>query len=219
MPKRHISPQSFDDILSELGDDPAIPDPHGFRKATAPQAQVNIPTSPSFPISINLKKLGPYIGLGIGVVVLGIAIFTAMEFIKGQPDPQFLGLEQDMILLKNEIQSLRNEIIEIEDSLYESIDEIEVSVHSFNKNRSLSHQKPQAERIPFLSELRRWHYLGLSQIGDTQKAFFQNGQGTVMLEMGSVAIGEWQLTSINRESATFSHPKASPLTIKPKKSE
>ncbi len=36
MPPRHISPQSFDDILSELGDDPAIPDPHGIRKLASP---------------------------------------------------------------------------------------------------------------------------------------------------------------------------------------
>ena len=35
MPSRHISPQSFDEILSELGDDPAIPDPHGIRKTTS----------------------------------------------------------------------------------------------------------------------------------------------------------------------------------------
>ena len=37
MPTRHISPQSFDDILSDLGDDPAIPDPHGIRKSGAPE--------------------------------------------------------------------------------------------------------------------------------------------------------------------------------------
>lgn len=32
MPACHISSQSFDEILSDLGDDPAIPDPHGIRK-------------------------------------------------------------------------------------------------------------------------------------------------------------------------------------------
>ena len=218
MPNRHISPQSFDEILSELGDDPAIPDPHGFRKPGAP-AQPKIAIKPSPPISINLKKLAPFIGLGIGAIALGIVIFTGMEFIKERSDPQLLGLEQELGALKNEIHGLRNEILEIEDSLYESIDEIEVSIHSLNKNRAFSNHKPKAESIPFLSELRHWHYLGMSQVGNSQKAFFQNGKETVMLEVGSVALGEWQLTGINRELATFTHPKASPLTIKSKKSE
>jgi len=40
-----------------------------------------------------------------------------------------------------------------------------------------------------------------------------------MLELGSIALGEWKLTSVHREYAIFTHPKASPLTIKPKKSE
>ena len=37
MPSRDISPRSFDEILSELGDDPAIPDPHGIRKTERPK--------------------------------------------------------------------------------------------------------------------------------------------------------------------------------------
>ena len=49
MPKRHISPQSFDDILSELGDDPAIPDPHGSRKSSAPK-------EPAYPSSNSVKS-------------------------------------------------------------------------------------------------------------------------------------------------------------------
>ena len=46
MPKRHISPQSFDDILSELGDDPAIPDPHGIRKSSAPKEPTYASSNP-----------------------------------------------------------------------------------------------------------------------------------------------------------------------------
>ncbi len=218
MPNRHISPQSFDEILSELGDDPAIPDPHGFRKPGAP-ANPKIAINPTLPIAINLKKLGPFIGLGIGAIALVIAIFTGIDLMREQSDPQLVGLEQELAKLKNEFHSLRNEVLEIENSLYESIDEIEVSIHSFNKNKGFANQKPKVEPIPFLSELRHWHYLGVSQAGNTQKAFFQNGKETVMLEMGSAALGEWQLTGINREFATFTHPKASPLIIKAKKSE
>lgn len=219
MPKRHISPQSFDDILTELGDDPAIPDPHGFRKPATPDAQSKIALPPKPPISISLQKCGPYAGLGVGVVALTIAIFTILEVMEMRPDAQFAALEQEMVALKNETQSLQNEILEIEDSLYESIDELKVSIHSVNKNRAISNPKPKSEPIPFLSELRHWHYLGVSQVGGLQKAFFQNGKETVMLELGSIALGEWQLTSVHREYAILTHPKSGPLTIKPKKSE
>lgn len=220
MPKRHISPQSFDDILTELGDDPAIPDPHGFRKPATPDAQPKIALAPTPPVSINLKKFGPYVGLGVGVVALSIAIFIGLEVMNMQAGTHIARLEQEMVALKNETQSLQNEILEIEDSLYDSIDELKVSIHSFNKNRVMSNPKPKSEPIPFLSELRHWHYLGVSQAGGLQKAFFQNGKETVMLELGSISLGEWQLTSVHREYAIFTHPKASsPLTIKPKKSE
>ena len=132
MPKRHISPQSFDDILTELGDDPAIPDPHGFRKPNAPNAPPKIALAPAPPISINLKKLGPYVGLGVGVVALSIAIFIGLEVMNMQSGTHIARLEQEMVALKNETQSLQNEILEIEDSLYDSIDELKVSIHSFN---------------------------------------------------------------------------------------
>ena len=48
MPTRHISPQSFDDILSDLGDDPAIPDPQGIRKTNAPQTDPQANRSSKF---------------------------------------------------------------------------------------------------------------------------------------------------------------------------
>jgi len=47
LPKRHISPQSFDDILSELGNDPAIPDPHGIRKSSAPIKPAYVSSNPA----------------------------------------------------------------------------------------------------------------------------------------------------------------------------
>ena len=48
------TPQSFDDILSELAEDPAMPDPHKIRKSSAPQrpppeGQAK-PQSPSFSV-------------------------------------------------------------------------------------------------------------------------------------------------------------------------
>ncbi|WP_353432414.1 hypothetical protein [Polynucleobacter sp. MWH-UH23A] len=55
MPARKISPQSFDDILIELGDDPAIPDPHGIRKPNAPKhpawAEIDPPQKPKIQLN------------------------------------------------------------------------------------------------------------------------------------------------------------------------
>ena len=70
MPSCHISSQSFDDILSELGDDPAIPDPHGIRKRSSPprpdSAPHTKPLKPSFSTkSLELKGLNltPFLSL------------------------------------------------------------------------------------------------------------------------------------------------------------
>lgn len=50
MPARHIASHSFDEILSDLGDDPANPDPYGIRKS--PQ-QNKGPSKPQNPTSEN----------------------------------------------------------------------------------------------------------------------------------------------------------------------
>ena len=90
MPTRKISPQSFDDILSELGDDPAIPDPHGIRKPNSPKRPewdgMSIPSTPKNKPNIrpnfqdqipqvSLKKAGLLLGLGGLLIASGVALF------------------------------------------------------------------------------------------------------------------------------------------------
>ena len=84
MPARHISSQSFDEILSDLGDDPAIPDPHGIRKppphqSAAPKASGRS-NHPAFKDPLNklqiptsIQKIGGMIALFFGALVASAA--------------------------------------------------------------------------------------------------------------------------------------------------
>ena len=219
MPSRQISPQSFDAILSELGDDPAIPDPHGIRKTISPKTQPNSEIPTPIPTLADLKKVGLLIGLGVGLIGLSIILFTTYDSMKSSQNLQLEYAQKEMIDLKKELGSLREEILAIEDDLYESIDLLEVSIYSLNKNPPLSAKKYHAQAIPFEAELRRWRYLGLSHIKGSQQAFFHNGKGMVMLEKGSTALGEWQLSSADKELATLIHSQGKSLTLSPSKTE
>jgi hypothetical protein len=219
MPSRQISPQSFDEILSELGDDPAIPDPHGIRKTTAPKTQPKRETPAPIPTLADLKKVGLLIALGVGVIGFGFALFTTYDSMKVSQNLDLEYAQKEIVGLKKELASLRDEILAIEDEIYESIDSIEVSIHSLNKNSPSSAKKLQAQVIPFEAELRRWRYLGLSQISGSQQAFFHNGKATVMLEKGSSALGEWRLNNADKELATLTHSQGKSLTLRPSKTE
>ena len=110
MPKRHISPQSFDDILSELGDDPAIPDPHGVRKSSAPKEPAYSTSNPvkndfleSFHFQAKSKNIWLFL-VFIGVTIALIAaIFLAFESLKvdsqlalGETQNQLIDLKSNL---------------------------------------------------------------------------------------------------------------------------
>jgi hypothetical protein len=230
MPSRQISPQSFDDILSELGDDPAIPDPHGIRKPNRPKTPVfsapNTPESQPKITGLNqilqlgdLKKCGVFLGLAIGFIGVVIAGFMVYEHLNSDQQTKQENLDSAISELKKELSILREEVLEIEDSLYESIELIEVSIHSIKENRPSIANKPRPQAIPFESELRRWRYLGVSQIGGSQRTFFHNGKVTVMFEKGSHLLGDWKLSNADKDAATLTHPQGKSLTFKPSKTE
>lgn len=219
MPARQISPQSFDEILSELGDDPAIPDPHGIRKPSSPKSRTKTEISHQIPNLGDLKKIALFAGIAIGFIGLALAAFTSFDSRKSPQDTHAQETQKDLFELKKELTSLREEILEIEDNLYESFDLLEVSIHSLIKNKTSISSKPKPQVVPFETELRRWRYLGLSQIGSSQRAFFHNGKSTVMLEKGSPALGEWRLTNLDKELASFSHLQGKSLTLKSSKAE
>ena len=230
MPSRHISSQSFDDVLSELGDDPAIPDPHGIRKTTYPR---NTPLEPPKPSkgragleafsSQNLldqvQKLGGLFTFGAGVVGIGIALFIGYESLKTNSEVQVQESRKEISELKKEFAQLRTELQIEQDELYETIDLIEVSIHSLIENKSTHKVTAKPQALPHEAELRRWRYLGASQMGGSHQAFFHSRQGTVIFQKGMLVLGDWRLTHLEKDLATLSHSKGKTLNLKPSKTE
>ncbi|MBU3556610.1 hypothetical protein ICN18_03115 [Polynucleobacter sp. Ross1-W9] len=230
MPARHISSQSFDEILSDLGDDPAIPDPHGIRK---PPPQHGASPTPPIPnkgkpfaepfshIQIKNSLQGFVAPLILIVVCIGaaIAFFIAHNTLLNESKTALETSQKQISELKKEIAVMRDEIYQDQDALYLAIDEIEVSIHSLKdkKPEIRAFNKPQAPNHE--SELRRWRYLGTSQMGSSHKAYFHSGKNHLVFEKGAQVLGDWRLSNIEKGLATFTHPHGKSLVLKASKSE
>jgi hypothetical protein len=230
MPARHISNQSFDEILSDLGDDPAIPDPHGIRK---PPPQQSIPPRPqshsssrsfteslsNFQIPKPLQNLGGLLTL-IGILIAsGVAFFIAFQTLNDQSQVALEGTHKQLSELRKDFALMRDEILQDQEDLYSAMDEIEVSVHSlkYKKPETRVSSKPQAP--PHETELRRWRYLGTSQMGASHQAYFHTGKSHVALEKGDLVLGDWRLSNIEKGLATLTHPQGKSLVMKASKAE
>ncbi len=226
MPKRHISPQSFDDILSELGDDPAIPDPHGIRKSSAPK-------EPAYPSSNSVKSdlLGSLdfqakskniwlflVLIGSAVAIFSI-LFLALEPFKNDSQLALEKTQHQLMELKKEFAQYQNNIETEQDDLYLAMDELEVSIHSklITTPQTKTSSAPKID--PHESELRRWRYLGMTQVGGVQQAFFLSSQARFSLQLGSPVLGDWRLSEIQKTQATITNPKGKSLILKASKIE
>jgi hypothetical protein len=230
MPARHISPQSFDHILSDLGDDPAIPDPHGIRKSNAPknvapQTSGQVKTEPIFgalgqlELTSQAKKFGLFFASGILMISLLIGGLIAYKSIQEDGNVDIEESKLRISALQKDLGALRNELNEEVETLYEEIDKIEVSIHSLKeiKPNIKTFAKPAAH--PHEQEIRRWRYLGSSQIGGVQQALFHSGKSTVLFAKDGVVLGEWRLSQIEKDAAVLSHPQGKTIVLKPVKSE
>lgn len=231
MPSRHIPAQAFDDILSDLGDDPAIPDPHGIRKAKPPQRRPPESTNnqsirqklEGLPDSINtalqVKKVGNLLTILAFLIAAGIAFFAAYESLKTISQASIEDLQKHLSDLKKEIEVLRDRQERNQEDLYKEIDLLEVSIHSLNENKVVKKQIFKPQTIPYEAELGRWRYLGHSQMGDSHRGFFDSGKGISTFEKGAPVLGDWRLNHIAKDAATLTHPLGRSLTLKPSKSE
>lgn len=223
MPARHISSQSFDEILSDLGDDPAIPDPHGIRKPPPHQGATpnasgrsNRPTLTDslnkLQIPTSIQKIGGMIALFFGVSIAAIFIAfksSNQDFQSTQADSQMLISE-----LKKELALMRDEFHQDQDDLYAAIEEIEVSIHSINIQQPTQSSQSKPAVIPYEADLRRWRYLGITRMGVAEQAFFHTGNSTKMVLKGDKALGEWRLSQAEKELAVLTHPKGKSITFK-----
>lgn len=226
MPPRHISPQSFDDILSELGDDPAIPDPHGIRK---PSAASRIPLepqiktkSPSFSVpnfQFGGLKASPILIIGVLFSLTIAAVFLLLETHKASSELELNTLQGQISTLKNELNLARTDWLKEQVDLYDALDEIEVSIHSFEIKPTIPPPQSKQVLLPHEAELRRWRYLGLTRMGLIEQAFFHTGKSVIMLPKEAFALGEWRLSQALKEAAILTHSKGKLITLKSAKSE
>ena len=121
--------------------------------------------------------------------------------------------------IRKEIAVMRDQIHQDQDDLYSAIEEIEVSVHSLKDRKPEIRvlNKPQAPNHE--SELRRWRYLGTSQMGASHQAYFHSGKNHLVFEKGAQVLGDWRLSNIEKEFATFTHPHGKSLVLKVSKGE
>lgn len=227
MPARHISSQSFDEILSDLGDDPAIPDPHGIRKpppqqSTPPRAPNQGGSNPfKEPLSrIQIRNSLQGNALPIGIfLAAAIAFFSAYTSLSNQSQKALEASQQQISELKKEMLLTRDQINQDQDELYLAIDEIEVSIHSLKERKPETRAISRPHAPTHESELRRWRYLGTSQMGNTQQAYFHTGKSHLAFERGAQVLGEWRLSSIEKSLATLMHPQGKSVVLRASKSE
>lgn len=226
MPPRHISPQSFDDILSELGDDPAIPDPHGIRKSSSPPREDFIPKTktlkPSFlakSFELNSLHFSPIWILGALLLISGGGLFLYLDPNKSGIEGEISGLQNQLLALKDEFEFSQSEWASEREDLYEIIDEIEVSIHSIETKPPTQAPQSKPVVIPHEADLRRWRYLGITRTGAAEHAFFHTGKSTRMVAKQDLTLGEWRLTQAEKELAILTHPKGKSITFKSTQSE
>jgi len=230
MPARHISSQSFDAILSELGDDPAIPDPHGIRKpppqqnapaAHPSQGKTNTHANPlnQFQIKNFLQgHVAPAL-LIVGFIAAGIVFLAAYNVLNNGSQSALEMSQKQISELKKEVALMRNEIDEDMEDLYSVIDEMEVSIHSLKDKKPVITILNKTQTPKHESELRRWRYLGTSQMGVSHQAYFHTGKNHLAFEKGAQVLGDWRLSNIEKDLATFTHPQGKSLILKAFKSE
>lgn len=226
MPPRHISPQSFDDILSDLGDDPAIPDPHGIRKTSSPprmdkppQAKTPKPFFSSKSFELSWLNLSP-IWIAAGMLFISASgFFFYFESNKHGAEQEINTLQSQLLALKEKLEFSQNEWHSEQEDLYEVIDEIKVSIHSIKIKPTIPAIQSKPAAIPHEAELRRWRYLGITRMGSAEQAFFHTGKSTRMVVKGDLTLGEWRLTQAEKELAILTHSKGKSITFKSTNSE
>jgi septal ring factor EnvC (AmiA/AmiB activator) len=230
MPARHISSQSFDEILSDLGDDPAIPDPHGIRK---PPPQQNTP-----PRTLNHGKGNPFKeplshiqiksslqGFAGPIILIGVLIAAALTFfithkaLTNETQSALDESQKQISGLQKELSLMRDEIYQHQDDLYSAIDEVEVSIHSIKDKKPEIRVLNKSQTHPHESELRRWRYLGTSQMGSSYQAYFHTGKSHLVFEKGVQVLGDWRLGNIEKELVTLTNSQGKSLVLKASKSE
>ena len=114
---------------------------------------------------------------------------------------------------------MHDQIQQEQDELYIAIDELEVSIHSLKERKAETKAVTRPQAPTHESELRRWRYLGTSQMGNTQQAYFHTVKGHLAYEKGAQVLGEWRLSNIEKGLVTLTHPQGKSVVLRVSKSE
>lgn len=246
VPKRTISPESFDAILSELGDDPAIsklnhrqnnPEqdkptmnrreyeadamrlPHQFPQAEAHKANTPSPASGAFfsKAAHQVRSHEKKIWLGLALCLTASAAFNSYMIFEWRSDldhritspgqgSQAIGeLNEELLHLRSDIEDDHSMLLELIEHL---------TTQNQSKAKVSSKETTQIPKTnPSEQALKRWRYLGMSESGTSIKGFFDSGSGMQTLLLHGIAIGDWKLTSVSRESASFSSSSGKSISL------
>jgi len=246
VPKRSISPDSFDAILSELGDDPAMVQSikrtdtsnlesrtmnrHSY-EADASRLSKQFPhpnshgdeTPHSSPkqfigaLHRNANQHEKLMWIGAVACILAMASFNTYLLLElraisttqtAAPDAADHAVRE----LKELILDLKADLLDDHDALTESLETL-----LLQRNRPANANSPTPGAISKISvgeqELKRWCYLGMSESTTGMKGFFNTGAGVQTLSINSVAIGDWRLSSVTPEAASFISSAGKTLAI------
>jgi hypothetical protein len=206
MPTRHIPPQAFDAILSDLGDDPAIPDPHGIRKSAGIPPLPKSPSTQIKTLNLDLSKTSTILGVVVLVLIIGLGLFWSLNLREIGQELPLTELQTQVHHLKKELQLMREELVTTEEEIYEEMDILKVSIHSLRNKTIKPHGSNSPKTTSGETTIKEWRYLGLSKAGGEEHAFFETNNGTLMLTQGDIAAGEWRLIQIQKTGVNFAHP-------------
>jgi hypothetical protein len=155
--------------------------------------------------------------LGGALVLLGIGVLV-LDGLKADSQNALAGTQAQVAELKKEIALQRQNSENIHDDLYESIDELEVNIHSKIKS-SDKPAKVTVKNDPYETEILRWRYLGMAQVGPSQQAYFQSKTARLAFQTGNPLLGDWHLSDIKKNQASISNSKGKTLFLKAMKIE
>ena len=242
MPLRKITSQSFDAILSVLGDDPVMqipahlaaePDlPPRQQKNSAPQAaqteaQSNLSIQPSSKIGSTLAASANLVPSLIGLLCICTLAWMlyALNALDQATHSQFQALESKTLALKQTLAEQEDALASHQEELMDQLENIQAtSLAAANRNAKATHyplRQEALERERTLktqeSNLSRWQYLGISKTGQGVSAFFHTGDKTIVLAPNSPVLETWVLTEAGAEYAKITAPTGKAVILKLKR--
>jgi len=238
VPIRKITSESFDAILSVLGDDPVIqnsglssaePDlaarqqNNSATQAARTETNGNINPQPP-PLRYDFIKLAPWLPSLMGFICLGALawIISVLIALEQTISTQFGAQEAKINLLSQSVteqeETLSNYHVELSEQI-NNIHTAQLSAATRNTKSAKNLIRPdilELNRKLKMEEaaLSRWQYLGMSTTAQGVAAFFNNGDKTISLVLHAAVLGTWVLTEIGVEQAKMTASTGQVITLK-----